>query len=411
MAFASCKKTDEPIFDNPDVRLNGELTAYQKQLTGAEFGWRGYLLTDREVPATFLFKFDEKNRTTISADYQITPKESSYRLKALQKPTLLFDTYSTIHLLSDPTSSVFGGATGSGYSSDFEFEFISSSPDTIKMEGIFNKSKLILIRAKTANESSNTFTDLNSMITSISKLKTYFKRATIGGLECEINLDGQAQTMSFSYLEGTELKTLKANFYISGSSINFYTPLVIGTETIKELVGVSFNSSTGFIDASLNGAAVEIREAIAPLKYDVDGAKKWYAWAKSSVFVSSALGFHIDGVDDALGLRSLAGFIRIDFIPFTGTNTLDNARIVATTNYGPALATIIDANGIATFQYNNLVFGTTPVAASATVAKYRNQYITPQGYYLIQTKTGNNAQQKWDMVSVSDAKAWISWQF
>jgi hypothetical protein len=66
-------------------------------------------------------------------------KESSYRLKALQQPTLIFDTYSYLHLLSDPDPNVAGGIAGKGYNSDFEFAYdpTIAQADTIILTGRF----------------------------------------------------------------------------------------------------------------------------------------------------------------------------------------------------------------------------------------------------------------------------------
>ena len=36
----------------------------------------------------------------------VTLQESSYRLKAEQQPTLIFDTYSYVHVLADPNEAV-----------------------------------------------------------------------------------------------------------------------------------------------------------------------------------------------------------------------------------------------------------------------------------------------------------------
>ncbi len=53
-------------------------------------------------------------------------KESGYRLKATQRPSLIFDTYSYIHAAADPDPNVSFSPTNSGgygWGTDFDFSF------------------------------------------------------------------------------------------------------------------------------------------------------------------------------------------------------------------------------------------------------------------------------------------------
>src|SRR5688572_18106495 len=98
-ALTSCTKEEDPVFEkSPDERLQEKLTAYQVQLSGAQNGWNGLLVTDsgRGSTHSFYFKFNDQNRVTMLSDFDpvsaTTFKESSYRIKALLQPSLLFDT-------------------------------------------------------------------------------------------------------------------------------------------------------------------------------------------------------------------------------------------------------------------------------------------------------------------------------
>src|SRR5687768_602295 len=100
----SCKRDNERVFDkSPDQRLNEALAAYEGQLSSAQNGWRAILRTDNGNGSihTFFFKFNGANRVTMLSDFDslsaVTLKESNYRLKALQQPSLIFDTYSYLH--------------------------------------------------------------------------------------------------------------------------------------------------------------------------------------------------------------------------------------------------------------------------------------------------------------------------
>lgn len=151
--FSSCKKDyDEPESgQRPDERLTEMLDNYKKTLTGNEYGWKGYLYTNGGEGYSFLFKFSANDRVKMVADLNsqtaTTFSESTYRLKAIQAPSLLFDTYSYIHIIADPDGSQNGGVDGWGRYSDFEFSFQSASTDTIKLIGNHLKSELVLVRA------------------------------------------------------------------------------------------------------------------------------------------------------------------------------------------------------------------------------------------------------------------------
>src|SRR5688500_18012521 len=195
---SSCKKDDDPVFDkSPDERLKEKLDEYQAQLSGAQNGWKGLLITNGGNGSThsFYFKFNNENRVVMLSDFDslsaVTLKESSYRLKALQQPSLLFDTYSYLHVLSDPDGTVNGGAQGAGLLSEFEFYFDAATSDTIKLIGRFNASKMTLIRATKAEadafNSGQLAAGLN--ILNINKILTYFKRLTIGSQLYDVKID------------------------------------------------------------------------------------------------------------------------------------------------------------------------------------------------------------------------------
>jgi hypothetical protein len=72
--------------------------------------------------------------------------------------------------------------------------------------------------------------------------------------------------------------------------------------------------------------------------------------------------------------------------------------------YGIAVGPNFLANGRAVFSYLGDVVGPYPTTGPAALT--RTQLVIPQGYYFVQT-----GPQSYDMVSASDAKAWISWIF
>ncbi len=153
IGLSGCDKHKDAFDKSPDERINEALATYQSALTSSQYGWKGWI-----YPAgleggvvSFYFKFNETNRVEMFSDFDsasaVTPMTASYRLKALQQPALIFDTYSYVHVLADPDGSVNGGNYGSGLISDFEFAIDSIAGDTVKLTGRFNKSKAFLVKA------------------------------------------------------------------------------------------------------------------------------------------------------------------------------------------------------------------------------------------------------------------------
>ncbi|WP_052496076.1 DUF4302 domain-containing protein [Pedobacter lusitanus] len=154
--LAGCSKKDnESLFgDTPEQRATAELQKNKSLLIAAPYGWKAVIFPGLLRGRGFFFKFDEKNQVQSYADPSLQiispdlggPGVSGYQMKALQRSSLIFDTYSPLHILSDPSN----GTKGVGYKSDFEFSVLSASPDTIKLDGNFNHTPMTLIKATEA---------------------------------------------------------------------------------------------------------------------------------------------------------------------------------------------------------------------------------------------------------------------
>ncbi|MDR1341811.1 MAG: DUF4302 domain-containing protein [Prevotellaceae bacterium] len=124
---AGCKEDDKYLFGaTPDERIQEQLEEYQSILCSAPCGWLVTVGTQDRGEAggayRFWMKFATDNRVTMLGDVDETTatvaKESSYRLKQMQYPTLMFDTYTYIHLPDDPGMAIQGATDGVGLLSD-----------------------------------------------------------------------------------------------------------------------------------------------------------------------------------------------------------------------------------------------------------------------------------------------------
>src|SRR5581483_9372679 len=203
-----CKKTDHVFSETPDERINAAMASYQKTITGAPYGWRGLIFPKGMAGGvvSFYFKFTDSNRVQMFSDFDstssVTMLESSWRLKALQQPSLLFDTYSYVHVLADPDASVNGGAYGAGLQSDFQFAIDSVYGDTVKLTGTFNGSKAYLIKA-TQQEQTDYYAKKygTRVFNNIGKYLTYFKRLVYGSSQYEVQVNTGTRTITFTWVD------------------------------------------------------------------------------------------------------------------------------------------------------------------------------------------------------------------
>lgn len=150
--FFSCSQEYDPVFkETPDDRVRAALASYTTLLTTAPFGWKATLRTGTGSTFLYYFDFNPDGSVAMAADFNETTAgevtSGTWVLKALQRPTLSFDTYSYIHLPADPDGDLNGGQNGQGLLSDFEFAFSKTSGDTVFLEGIQRGSTITFLKA------------------------------------------------------------------------------------------------------------------------------------------------------------------------------------------------------------------------------------------------------------------------
>lgn len=432
VGLQSCKKDDNFIFDqSPDERLNAKLAEYQALLSGAQNGWKAVIITDSANAGPYMatygfyFRFDNANRVKMYSDWDastaVTLKESSYRLKALQQPSLIFDTYSYIHLLADPDPNVSGGdpSTNGGLYSDFEFYFDAATTDSIKLIGRFNGSKMILVRAtkQEADAYDNQQLGRGLLFNNINRYLNYFKRITIGGVIYEIKADVSGRTVTLSWVNSSgAFQTFTTQYYYSLGGITFANPLINGNQTINGFTNITWDAANTTLALSVNGSATSIVGSGQPIRIDLQAPRRWWQYAvdNGNDYWISADGFHVNGVDDAYNINSLASgsnpYYYLIYWPkyaanndFFGPLFLNVAASQLTIAYGTAPSPpTFTADGRAIFvQLGN--YGTYPTTGPAALT--RTQLYNASGYYFVQT-----GSTTYDMVSALDGKAWVTWE-
>jgi hypothetical protein len=252
LCLAACDNSYESIFkQSPDNRLRETLTEYSTLLMDAPHGWKASLYTGSGAGYFYYFDFNDNGNVTMLSDFDETsagePMESTWALKALQRPTLSFTTYSYVHLPADPDGDVNNGIPGSGLSSDFEFAIVRTSGDSVVMEGTQHHSEIILVRS-TADER-QAFYDkriqylLQQTENYLSSNKGY--RLTLpNGTSIPMALSIPFKLISFQFLDtdGETIQIPRTSYTFSIDRILLKEPIHIQGFTIDRLL---WNDDTG----------------------------------------------------------------------------------------------------------------------------------------------------------------------
>jgi hypothetical protein len=250
--LSGCSKKTDELFDDPaDIRLQKALDAYKQQLMQAP-GWKLFVypkgLESQGIDVgglTYYVTFPDSNRTVMVSDLRSSmagvPKESSYRLKGAQLPSLVFDTYNYIHIAADPDENVSfspTGAGGFGWGSDFDLGFTKLEPgDSMTLRGNFNSSTAYLIQA-TQEEIDAAFNGRLAQILnatedySESNPFLYFNSSDNTRIGLSFNL--ALHVMNFNYLQEGNLVTVSVPFSFTVEGIHFKNPVTIGGYTFQD---------------------------------------------------------------------------------------------------------------------------------------------------------------------------------
>jgi hypothetical protein len=405
--FFSCKKTDQ-ILDRPDKKLNELRSQYIEQLVGAENGWIGYLFPEGGRGFTFKFEFNNSNRvltySALDEKKSLVPMESSYRIAADQVLSLYFDTYSFIHILSDPDDFVNGGFRGAGLISDFEFSILDFKSDTIKLKGNHNGSELILIRANKnqGKDYINKAFKFNNSLESINHFPYYYKLIKHQGKDIQFAINTDTNTISF-YYDSNGFKQFTTEYAVAENGIILRNPFQLDGLTINRLYKFNLDPTEGkgsfFIEENKN---LEIFNSPTPVVIDKDAARRLYL---NNYQYTSPNGFTINGKIDGTNLKRFPGYVGTYFIPRRYLDPLDAVYITflyGASYVGPLFNTSYNIDGKIVFKEFMPVTGFDPEDNLATLEEFNKVWFDPAGFYAYQTGTNF-----YDMVSIKDGKTWI----
>lgn len=265
-----CAKEYESIFqDSPDERVTRSLEDFKSELLNAENGWKGYIYTGTGPGFMFHFEFRDDGYVTMISDFNETTGTSvqttTYTMKGLQQPTLSFDTYSYIHLLSDPSGSVNGGENGTGLIADFEFYLEDAGNDSLQLMGIKNNIPMVLVKATAAEREKFVDGEVGETIAQTSDyfINNPYPWVQQGNTELAVELDSATKILSFLYLDANEnVIVLSSLFTYTADGLYLRTPLVVGGSAVQE---VHWDNNVDNFYIVVNSQKLYFQEGTAPV--------------------------------------------------------------------------------------------------------------------------------------------------
>lgn len=320
LGIQACKK-DEKLVDGkrPEERNTESVEKYKKELLSSTNGWKGYLYTDAVGGGyNFYLDFKANDRVTMRADYDTDYSaesfESTYQVKQVMTPTLMFDTYSYLHLLTDPDPNKFGGLEGAGYGSDFEFEIREQKGDTLKLVGKKRNTPLTLIKASAADKAFYTSAAFSTMVGDLSNYLVtnpflYFldPKDNTKKVQVTANTDVSVRAITLNSLKEGVLSGAKVPLSFSTSGLLFrkalsfsgtdYQSLDFNPELQKLFVNTSAGSKIEVLKSS--SAIIPLHELIGnsvnslyiPGATPLAGAGEAFITAYNQVKTNAAAGF------------------------------------------------------------------------------------------------------------------------
>jgi hypothetical protein len=241
----SCDKDYERVFDEtPDSRASADLNRYDALLRDAQFGWKASLYTGAGAGYFYYFDFNENGNVVMRSDFNTTTASETmtgtWSLKALQRTTLTFDTYSYVHLPADPNGDVNGGNNGAGLLSDFEFTFNKVSGDSVILKGLKHNAELILVKA----DENETTQVLNNRIAEILGSTVEYVQAN-KGLQLHLSseeivsvaIDVNSKMVGVQYLSSdrSHINVFTSPFSFTVNGIALKSSLQLNDHTINSL--------------------------------------------------------------------------------------------------------------------------------------------------------------------------------
>ncbi|TZF82662.1 DUF4302 domain-containing protein [Pedobacter sp. BS3] len=266
LGLVSCQKHDiDLIFGEPNQRIEDTLNIRNKALLASPYGWKTIFSPKGGGTYLFYMQFQADNRVLMVSDLNsntTVPDTSSYVLRATGQPSLIFDTYNYLHILSHPYNPISGGTGGQGRQSDYEFYFKSVSADSIVLIGVKNQNVMIL---KKATEEEADFYKNGGISKTISEATSALNRARLyvdeNGSQVSVDLSFALKTFSLTRTDANNNEVISSSaFTFAADGLDLVSPLLYNNTPFSKVYWDSTNKQFYLM---INGAKVPVI-AVAP---------------------------------------------------------------------------------------------------------------------------------------------------
>lgn len=299
--LAGCKKDSfEPgPGERPEERMKVALDELRSTLVGAPYGWKGFLAPEGGGGYGFFIEFLDDDRVRMVSDINSETagnvEESTYRVKAVMAPSVLFDTYSYLHMLADPTPTTLGGVAGVGLASDFEFELINLSSDSLLFLGKKRRSGFYLVRASAEERSQYLDGTFRDRVGEFKLLHQSLKNPYLhlsGGNRAQVAIDVEGRKLTLNEVSdaGTVEKSTEVPFAYTLTGIELLDDLPYGNQHLQR-----FQLSQDKMFAEYGGGQIEVLESPVPLL----SLDQLFGWGKPYVKLQ---GTSVPGISSGIHL-------------------------------------------------------------------------------------------------------------
>jgi Domain of unknown function (DUF4302) len=254
LIFLSCKKAEvEPIFEeSANKRVTTITDSYKKQLIDSPFGWKGiyYPQSGNAGGYTFYLKFDAAGKVSMYSDinpnnYDISGQgsyfvngydrslETTYQVKAQQKPSLVFDSYSYLTELVNPDYN-----SGTGQLADLELAFETVTADKITLVGNVNKTQMTLTKVTQAENDALTkgvFAINTSNATDYANSGRFLSLTFGTGQVSDLSINTNSKVLTAYFLTNNQFGSVSSAFSFTTTGILLKDNITIYGNTFKEM--------------------------------------------------------------------------------------------------------------------------------------------------------------------------------
>jgi hypothetical protein len=248
LIFTACKKSEvESLFDvSANQRAKNQVDNYKKLLSGSEFGWRAEYYPDGGSAGgySFYLKFDATSKVSMFSDvngFFYFPNgydkafETTYQVKSLQKPTLIFDSYSYLHELVNPD---YNGGTGQAADLELEFTSPSDNSNTVTLVGRANRTQMKLTKLTKAESDilakgglANTF---NSTINYVRNSLLSLVLPT--GEKADVVANFNTKIFALFYVQNNQVRSISSAFSVTTTGIQLREFITLFGVRFNELI-------------------------------------------------------------------------------------------------------------------------------------------------------------------------------